>query len=491
MSTVSEKPYVHVDNTGIGTRGKEPGLLLSLGIVGLMAVILLVGTAVLEMPIELVMFFALVILMMILIMSGHKYQVVQDAAFDSIRKVVELLFILLAVGMLISSWAMSGTIPTIIKYGLQTISPTWFFVTAIILCSITSLVTGTSWGTMGSVGVALMAVGDGLGLYAPLVAGAVISGAYFGDKLSVLSDSTNLSAAITGTPLMTHVRYMLITTAPAYLLTLLTFGILGFVVPHNAIAGGDLEAIVNGLDSSYKLGVVTLIPIAVTVGMLVFKLPPFVSIIGGAVAGALIAALYQGLDFSIVISGIYDGYIADVGNAQINELVSGGGMLSMAGLVLLFMFAVGVSGLLYLGGYVHRLMNVILSWANTRRRLMILTSPTMIGSVGLGASYSFGAVMTGTLFTPAYAKLGLKSQNLSRTLEDSGTVYDAFFPWSGGGVFAAAVLGVATIQYMPFMFFAYFSTIVSIIVALTQYKVATLGKEEVTPIAEAELQLPA
>lgn len=472
MSEYDEKPYVHVDKTQIGHRRKEPTLLVSYGIVALLAGLLLVGTTVLQMPIELVMFFAMVIMMLILIASGHKYQVVQDAAFDSIRKVVELLFILLAVGMLISAWAMSGTIPTIIKYGLQTISPSWFFVTAVILCSITSLVTGTSWGTMGSVGVALMAVGDGLGLYAPLVAGAVISGSYFGDKLSVLSDSTNLSAAITGTPLMTHVRYMLITTFPAYVLTLILFGILGFVVPHHATAGNDIEAIINGLDNGYNLGPVTLIPIIVTVGMLVFKLPPFVSIIGGAVAGAILAILYQGMNFATVLDGIYDGYTANIGDEAINELVSGGGMLSMAGLVLLFMFAVGLSGLLYLGGYVHRLMHLILKWANTRRRLMVLTSPTMIGAIGLGASYSFGAVMVGTLFTPAYKELGLASQNLSRTLEDSGTVYDAFFPWSGGGVFAAGVLGVASFEYMPFMFFAYFSTVVSLIVAFCQFKVA-------------------
>ncbi|PQZ94852.1 Na+/H+ antiporter NhaC [Arthrobacter sp. MYb227] len=471
------KPYVHIDKTRVGLRGKEPSVLISLGVVALLALILIVGTVVMEMPIEMVMFFAMVILMMLMIATGFSYQEVQDSAFDSIRKVVELLFILLAVGMLISSWAMSGTIPTIIKIGLETIHPSWFFVTAIILCSVTSLVTGTSWGTMGSVGVALMAVGDGLGIYAPLTAGAVISGAYFGDKLSVLSDSTNLSAAITGTPLMTHVRYMLYTTGPAYILTLVTFGILGFVVPQNGSAGSAIGNIVNALDGGYKLGWITLLPIVITVGMLLFKLPPFVSIMGGAVAGAILAVAYQGMDIGDVTAGLYDGYVSDTGDAAIDALVSGGGMMSMAGLLLLFMFAVGVSGLMYLGGYVHSLLRVVLKWANTRRRIMVLTSPTMIGAIGLGASYSFGAVMVGTIFAPAFKKLGLKSENLSRTLEDSGTVYDPFFPWSGGGVFAAGVLGVATLEYMPFLFFAYFSTLVALVVALTQFKVAVFEPE--------------
>lgn len=471
------KPYVHIDKTRVGLRGKEPSVLVSLGVVALLALILIVGTVVMEMPIEMVMFFAMVILMMLMIATGFSYQEVQDSAFDSIRKVVELLFILLAVGMLISSWAMSGTIPTIIKIGLETIHPSWFFVTAIILCSVTSLVTGTSWGTMGSVGVALMAVGDGLGIYAPLTAGAVISGAYFGDKLSVLSDSTNLSAAITGTPLMTHVRYMLYTTGPAYILTLVTFGILGFMVPQNGSAGSAIGDIVSALDGGYKLGWITLLPIVITVGMLLFKLPPFVSIMGGAVAGAVLAVVYQGMNIGEVTAGLYDGYVSDTGDAAIDALVSGGGMMSMAGLLLLFMFAVGVSGLMYLGGYVHSLLRVVLKWANTRRRIMVLTSPTMIGAIGLGASYSFGAVMVGTIFAPAFKKLGLKSENLSRTLEDSGTVYDPFFPWSGGGVFAAGVLGVATLEYMPFLFFAYFSTLVALVVALTQFKVAVFEPE--------------
>ncbi|MFL4475881.1 Na+/H+ antiporter NhaC family protein [Paeniglutamicibacter sp. MACA_103] len=484
MVEVDEKPYVHIDKTRIGLRGKEPSILVSLGVIALLAVILLVGTAVMSMPIEMAMFFGMVILMMLMIATGFSYQEVQDSAFDSIRKVVELLFILLAVGMLISSWAMSGTIPTIIKIGLETIHPSWFFVTAMLLCSVTSLVTGTSWGTMGSVGVALMAVGNGLGIYAPLTAGAVISGAYFGDKLSVLSDSTNLSAAITGTPLMTHVRYMLHTTAPAYVLTMITFGVLGFMVPQTGNAGSAIGDIVKGLDTSYKLGYITLIPIVVTVGMLLFKLPPFVSIMGGAVAGAILAVAYQGMSLLDVTEGLYSGYVSDTGQEGIDKLVSGGGMMAMAGLVLLFMFAVGVSGLLYLGGYVHALLGVVLKWANTRRRIMVLASPTMIASIGLGASYSFGAVMVGTLFTPGFKKLGLKSQNLSRTLEDSGTVYDPFFPWSGGGVFAAGVLGVATLEYMPFMFFAYFSTLVALVVSLTQYKVAAFEPENVEAVQE-------
>lgn len=451
-----------------------PSVQLSVGVVSIVAGILIVGTLLLNAPIELSMFVALVALMFIVYTRGFTFAQVQDAAFDAIRNIIELVFILFAVGMLISSWAQAGTIPIIIRYGLELLDPSWFYIAAILLCSATSLVTGTSWGTMGSVGVALMAVGEGLGMPAAVTAGAVVSGSYFGDKLSMLSDSTNLAAAITKTPLLTHIRYMLITTVPAYLLTLVVFGVLGFVLPHGQTTAGTVDEMITGLEQAYALNWSTLVPIIVLIAMLLFRLPPFVAIFGGAVAGGFVAIFTQGATVSEVITSLHSGFVAETGQAGIDELVSGGGLLSMAGLAMLFIFAVGASGLLNKGGFVKALVDVFMRWATSRRRLMVLTSPIMLIALALGASFSFAAVMVGTLFSPAYRRQGLKSENLSRTIEDSGTVYDAFYPWSGGGVFAAGALGVATLEYMPFMFFAFFSTIVSIIVALFQFRVRTL-----------------
>lgn len=444
-----------------------------MGVVFIVAVILVVGTLLLGMPIELAMLFALVALLLIVYTRGFSFTQAQDAAFDAIRSILELVFILFSVGMLISTWAMAGTIPLIIVVGLDLITPSLFYVTAILLCSAASLVTGTSWGTMGSVGVALMAVGHGLGMPAALTAGAVVCGAYFGDKLSMLSDSTNLAAAITGTPLLTHIKYMLYTTTPAYVLTLLIYGIIGFAVPHADTGPGTTDAIVAGLQENFDLGWYVLLPVVVTVAMLVLRLPPTLAIIFGAVSAGIIALFFQDASTDDVITALYSGYLVDTGDADIDGLVSGGGLLSMAGLAMLFIFAVGVSGLLNAGGFVNALLNVFMRWATSRRKLMVLTSPIMLIALALGASFSFAAVMVGTVFTPAYKRLGLKSENLSRTIEDSGTVYDAFYPWSGGGVFAAGVLGVSTLSYMPFMFFAFLSTVFSIIVALTQFRVRT------------------
>lgn len=451
-----------------------PSVLASLLVLLAATTMLVVGTVTFNAPIELSMIFVLVMLIILLILRGRTYQEVQDAAFDSVRKVLELIFILLSVGMLVSTWSLSGTIPTIIAFGLDAISPSWFFVTAVLLCSLTSLFTGTSWGTIGSVGVALMVVGESMGMPTGLTAGAIVSGSYFGDKVSMLSDTTNLSAAITRTPLVTHILYMLRTTIPAYVLTLIIFAVCGFAIPRSGGGSEALDRIGAGLDGSFNLSPLTLIPAVITIGLMLLRLPPFVSIMGGVVAAVLVAMLLQGASMEEVVATMHSGYVSHTSIPEVDDLVSGGGLLSMAGLAMLFMFAVGASGLLSLGGFVQSLLGVVLKWADSRRKIMSLASPVTIVSVGLGASFSFAAVIVGSLLSPAFERLGLKSQNLSRILEDSGTVYDAFYPWSGGGIFAAGVLGVATIEYMPFMFFAFLSTICGLIVSLTQYRVALI-----------------
>lgn len=455
-----------------------PTLQISVGVIVTVATLIFVSTVVIGAPIELSMFIAMLFMMLVLLLRGYSVPRIQDFAFTAMKSVLELIIILITVGMLVGVWAQSGTIPYIITLGLDSIHPSFFYPIAILLCSVTSLATGTSWGTMGSVGVALMAVGSGLGMPAAITAGAVVSGAYFGDKLSLLSDSTNLIAALTKTPILEHIKYMMITTGPAYIATLVVFGLIGWFQPHNNGSEEAVAGIIQGLESNFTLNWTVFLPAAVLLVMLFFRLPPYMAIFGGVLSGGVIAVGVQGATLNEVVTVISSGFNLTTGIDGIDSLVSGGGMLSMAGLAMLFLFAVGTSGLLQSGGFVDSLLEAFLRQANTRRKLMVLTSPLMIITVGLGAALSFAAVLLGTLLTPAYKKMGLQTKNLSRTLEDSGTTYDAFWPWGGGGVFVAGALGVATLDYMPFMFFAFFSTATGIIVALTQFKVATIPEED-------------
>lgn len=464
------------DTEPVAKQIKDPTFVYSLLAVMVVAGVLLVGSLTTNAPVELLMLIAVLLLFPVVMRLGHSFAQCEHMVFDAIRPIMELLFILIAVGALIGTWGMSGTIPAIIHMGLAIISPTWFLMTALFLCSIVALVTGTTWGTYGSVGVALMAVAASLDVHPALAAGVIISGAAFGDKLCPLSDSTVLNASLTGTPLMVHIRYMLWTTGPAYILTIGVILAITFMTSHSGGAGNaQIADIQAALEATYKMGLPTMIPPIVTITALVMQVSPFVSILSGAITGSIVAVLYQGVSIDDALTVLHSGYVADTGAEQVDGLISGGGMVSMGPLVFLFMFAVGASGLLAASGMLGTLLRPLLDWATTRRRVMLATPWMMLTGIGVGASYSFGAVMVAASFKDTYRDLDLRSENLSRIMEDSGTVWDPFFPWSGGAIFAAATLGVSTLAYMPFLFFAYFCLIMSLIVSATQFKVRRIS----------------
>src|SRR5699024_2703570 len=237
--------------------------------------------------------------------------------------------IVLVVGAMIGAWLISGTVPTLIYYGIQTISPGYFFVTALLFCTIVSVSTGTSWGTMGTAGVALMGISHGLELPAGISAGAIISGAYFGDKISPLSDSTNLAAAIMETDLMDHVKHMLWTTTPAYILTALVFLFLGFNYGQNGGSLSNIEVMTDFLSSHYNLGWIPMIPVVVVIALLIMSKPPITSIFIGAAIAGIIAIVYQGAGITETLNTIYDGYVVESGIESVDSLLTQGGITSM------------------------------------------------------------------------------------------------------------------------------------------------------------------
>ena len=360
----------------------------------------------------------------------------------------------------------------LVHFGIEILSPNWFLPTALLLCMLASLATGTSWGTVGTVGVALMGVGQGLDYPVAMTAGAVVSGAYFGDKMSLFSDSTNLNAALVRITLPEHIRHTAWTTGPAIVLTALIFAVLGFTVSHDSeTTSAQAQAISAALTDSFELGWTAFLPIIVVLGLLLLRKPALPSIFLGALAGAVVAVVYQGRSVTDTVSVLYEGFALETGTPVVDELVSGGGIDSMLGLAALFMFAVGMSGILAGSGMLTSLLRPVLGWVTTQRRLMVATIVLVPVLVALGGSFSFAAVMAGSLLLPLYHRLGLESKNLSRILEDSGTCNDAVFPWSAGGIFVAGALGVATLSYLPFYFFGPLSMAVSLLYALTGWKV--------------------
>lgn len=456
-----------------GGAAREPGFLYSAFAVLLVVAILLTGSLAFDADIQLLLLLSLAALVPLVMRLGHTFDQAQEFAFSAIRSILGLIMILVAVGALIGAWAASGTIPALVHTGLAILSPNLFLPTTLLLCALASLATGTSWGTIGTVGVAMVGVGEGMGYPLAMTAGAIVCGAYFGDKMSPFSDSTNLNAALVGTDLMAHIRHLSWTTVPAFALTGVAFTVLGFTTSHGADDGTDRAgAISDVLADGFQLGLPAFLPMLVVVALLALRKPAWPSILVGALAGAVVAVAYQGAGVGDTLTVLYRGFTLDTGLPVVDDLVSGGGVVSMLEMVALFLFAIGMAGLLSGSGMLLSLIRPALHWITSARRLLVVSILLVPALVALGGSFSFAAVMAGSLLLPLYARFGLDPKNLSRVLEDSGTANDPVFPWSSGGVFVAGALGVSTLSYLPFYFFVYLSMAFSLLYALTGWRIA-------------------
>lgn len=451
---------------------KKPSLGYSIFIILLVITIIAVGMIVFAASIQMMLFIALLTVIPFVLKLGHTYETLEEEIFTSMKKALQPSMILLGVGILIGSWIISGTVPTIIYYGIQSISPQFFLVTTLLFCSIVSLATGSSWATLGTAGIAMMGVGHSLGIPVGMTAGAVISGAYFGDKMSPLSDSTNLSAAVVGADLIEHIKHMLWTTVPAYVLTAIIFTAIGLQYGNQVANSAEVAKLTNYLADNFQLGVIPLIPVVILFGLLISKKPAITSIFIGSIAGATVALLYQGANMSGVLSVLYEGYFVESSIEVVNTLLQRGGLTSMLPLIALFLFALGLGGLLQKSGVLETLIVSSTRRIKSKGMLVFVTIMISYFTMGIGGAFSFGAVMTGTLMKPLYEKFNLKPENLSRIIEDSATQSCSLIPWTASGLFTAAALGVSPIVYIPFCFLAMLTPIFSLIYGITGFTMA-------------------
>lgn len=451
---------------------KKPSLGYSIFIILLVITIIAVGMIVFAASIQMMLFIALLTVIPFVLKLGHTYETLEEEIFTSMKKALQPSMILLGVGILIGSWIISGTVPTIIYYGIQSISPQFFLVTTLLFCSIVSLATGSSWATLGTAGIAMMGVGHSLGIPVGMTAGAVISGAYFGDKMSPLSDSTNLSAAVVGADLIEHIKHMLWTTVPAYVLTAIIFTAIGLQYGNQVANSAEVAKLTNYLADNFQLGVIPLIPVVILFGLLISKKPAITSIYIGSIAGATVALLYQGANMSGVLSVLYEGYFVESSIEVVNTLLQRGVLTSMLPLIALFLFALGLGGLLQKSGVLETLIVSSTRRIKSKGMLVFVTIMISYFTMGIGGAFSFGAVMTGTLMKPLYEKFNLKPENLSRIIEDSATQSCSLIPWTASGLFTAAALGVSPIVYIPFCFLAMLTPIFSLIYGITGFTMA-------------------
>jgi NhaC family Na+:H+ antiporter len=401
------------------------------------------------------------------------------------------ILILLMVGALAGSWLISGVIPAMIYYGLQILHPSIFLPATVIISAIISLATGSSWTTSATVGIAMVGIGSALGMPAGMVAGAVVSGAYFGDKMSPLSDTTNLAPAMAGSELFTHIRYMAYTTVPTIIITILVFIFLN--LGQDTSGAADTSAILSGIKGSFNIsGWLFLVP-GVVIFLIIRKTKPIIALLVGALLGSLFAIIFQpdvvrniteagSLNLFSAYKGtmiaMTEGVSIETENAALNDLFSSGGMSGMMGTIWLIMCALVFGGVMDAIGALARISTALLNMAHSVFGLFASTVASCL-AINITASDQYLAIVVpGKMFAKAYEKRGLAPENLSRTLEDSGTVTSALVPWNTCGAYQSGVLGVSVYEYFVYAIFNYLSPFMTLLFAAFHIKIRELKKSE-------------
>jgi NhaC family Na+:H+ antiporter len=417
---------------------------------------------------------------------GYDWTHIEKSMFDGIYQALQAVIILAIIGVLIGVWLVSGVVPTMIYYGLKIITPGIFLVASLLTCSITSLATGTSWGTAGTIGIALMGVASGLGIPLPIAAGAIISGAYFGDKMSPLSDTTNLAPAMAGTDVFTHVKFMIKSTLPVYIIVLIIYLIIGFRFAGENSDLSNLNAIITGLHSTFTISPVLLIPPVVVIVSIALKMPAIPGIFLGIVTGGILGVIVQGNSFGELLSCAYSGFVSETGVEAIDDLLTSGGLENMMYSISLTILAMMFGGIMEKTGQLEVIVNQLIKLAKGTTSLVTLTLLTCFGSNACMPEQYISLVVPGRMYNASYRKRGLHPKMLSNALEASGTVTSALIPWNTCGVYMSGVLGITTLQYMPWAFFNYLMPLTVIVMTAMGLLTVKISDDPDTVIATEE-----
>ncbi len=470
---------------------KKPGLLISLTpVIILIAIIFtgvrLFGEDVTAGPSQIALLFASVTTSIIAIYYLKvPWERLEAGIMDHLTKTGTAIFILLMIGALTGSWMISGVVPSMIYYGLKIINPSVFLLVAFLLSGMVSLMAGSSWTTIGTIGVAMLSAGQILGFSAPWLAGAVISGAYFGDKISPLSDTTNLSSSVAGVDLYKHLRYMLITTIPGFVLTVIFFLVSGFIIPVKDSL--DVQQQLNNISSTFNISPFLLLVPVLTIIMIIKKISPFITLFISALAGAVVACIAQpeicsqispdtvskGSTYIFASLKMLSGSISiETGDQMLNTLTATRGMAGMLNTVWIILCVVTFGGVMEACGMIKTITEKMLFlMRNTVSLVSSTVGTTIFFNMTLSDQY-MAILLPGKMFSDTYKKLGYKPELLSRTLQDSATVTSVLVPWNTCGVVQASVLNVATLAYLPYCFFNLITPLITIGVAAVGYRIS-------------------
>ena len=452
-------------------------------------------------PLQIALMTSAVFAGLVALKNGYTVASVRDAAIGGVTSALGAVFILLAVGALIGAWNLSGTIPTVVSYGLRLLNPTIFYVAVAVICAVVGMVTGSSWTTAGTLGVAFVGIAGVLKIPPAAAAGAVISGAYLGDKMSPLSETTVLVPSIVGgVTVQQHIRGMVRTVVPSFLLALAIFLVMGL----NSAGGSTAEATDKAqkeLAAVFNIAPVCLLPLVLLIALSIFRVPPFIAIFGTAIASCALAPFTQPQlvahfvgkpDQNAVLNSIEasykalgEGFVLKTGNENINALFSGGGMSSMLTTVWLIFGALSFAAIMEHAGFLNRLISPLVAKAKTSGWLIATVICTCFGLNVVAGDQYVADVLPSRAYRDAFARAGLAPRMLSRTVEDSGTVTSPLIPWNSCGAYMTGVLGVPTIEYLPYAFFNIANPIIAMLFGFTGLFVERSGPARTDKAVEA------
>jgi NhaC family Na+:H+ antiporter len=414
---------------------------------------------------------------------NYTWKEIEEGIVDTIKMALGAIIILMIIGMVVGTWIQSGVVPTMIFYGLKILSPGIFLPATLVICAVVAVATGSSWTTAATVGIALIGVGEGLGIPRNVVAGAIISGAYMGDKLSPLSDTTNLAPAMAGTDLFTHIKHMMYTTIPSFLISLVLFGFLGMRYTGSNLDTHTIDAILNTLTANFNLSPFLLLVPVIVIGAVVMKVPAIPGLFGGAILGGIAAVVFQGATIGSTLEVLHYGYSGESGLAMVDDLLNRGGLDSMMWTVSLILCAMILGGIMEKTQMLSALAMKILSVAHSTGNLILVTILTPIFVNVVAGDQYLAIVVPGRMFKDAYADAGLHPKNLSRSLEDAGTLTSPLIPWNTCGAYMIATLGLAPWTYIPYCFLNLINPVIAVIYGYTGFSIEKLPeKQEVVEV---------
>lgn len=439
--------------------------LLEAGLIALFTLIslssLIIGTA--WVP-HIGIVFVMVCLLVYGRLRGIPYSTMQKAMGNSLMSSIGAVYLFFFIGLLVTALIVSGAMPSLIYYGTELMSPKWFYVSVFLITSIIGISLGSSLTTVATLGVAFMGIGEAFGASVVITAGAIVSGAFLGDKMSPLSDTTSISASIVGIDLFEHIRNMMRTTVPAFILCCIAYAGLSLMGDSSTADLSKIEAFRVSLEQTHLIHLYSLIPFVVLIGLAIFRVPAVLAIIYTSITSMLIAHFAGLSDFSHYGTFFFSGFKPDSTWApEVIRMLSRGGLESMFFTLTIVLLAVSMGGLLFALGVIPRLLTALSHWlSNGRRATVAVAFTSVLVNVLIGEQY-LSILLSGETYKPIYDKLNLARKHLSRTLEDAGTVINPLVPWSVCGVFIAQQLGVSVLSYLPFAFFCYFSVIITLL----------------------------